>query len=572
MSQNADDTRIHRSAHSAPTDERTLPQILNEVAAAQPDTCFAGFPDEAPEKRTLSFAEVATQSAALAAALAPVLGAGQHLLVMLPTGPDFVVALFAAWRLGAAVAPYPAPSLSKDEDFERFAALLQPLLCDAKPALILVRGAELAEGLSRRLATPCVDLDTLSASELTAFEGRTGNADDVAVLQYTSGPVSAPKGVMLSHRNIIANIYGMGVQLELGPKDVGLSWLPLFQDMGLIGSLLLSLYWRFPSHFMKAESFLLRPHRYLALLSELKASITGAPSFGYKLCVKRVRDSQLQGVELSALRVALSGAETVDAEASRAFETRFAAWGLRKNVIIPAFGMAENALAASIAPPGRPLRTLQLDAKALAEGRIELSDCPDGCVEVVSLGAPLAGQSLAVMGADGELRAERELGELVLQGPSFMKGYLADEQPELRFRNGWGRSGDLAFFDQGELFLVGRIKRMVIKRGRNYYCADIEAVLRNELGARLREVVALALPNPEAASEDLALLLDFGDAPEPSAARADRDLSKQLDALLLGHLAIRAEHIFVLEGQPLPRETAEQVELARRCMGTEVAS
>ncbi|PJB40481.1 MAG: hypothetical protein CO108_14675 [Deltaproteobacteria bacterium CG_4_9_14_3_um_filter_63_12] len=519
---------------------QTLPALLADAASRQGDALFARFMDGGAQDVTLSFAGAWQGARRVARALGTQdLKAGDPVIVLLPTGPEFPWAFFGVQLVGAVPVPYPAPFLARGDEREVYLEGLAKVVdhCQAK-ALITLQGlCEFVAPLTER----CESLAAILASERLDEAGNNdaevldrAHPDGLALLQYTSGPAHAPHGVMLSQRGVLANVYGIGVALGLGPQDVGLSWLPLFQDMGLVGALLVSLYWRYPTHYMRPESFLLRPQLWLQAISELGVTLSAAPSFAYRMCVRRIRDKQMEGMDLSRWRVALNGAEPIDPEAAEAFVDKFAAAGFRKDAMRPAYGLAENSLAVTIARREAPWRVEDSNSIALTTHAPALEP-PTG--RFVSIGVPLPGQAVAIVDADGQQLAEGCVGSIVIDSPSAMLGYLRDEAKNAAaLQGGWLHTGDLGFIADGELFIVGRSKDLIIKRGRNTYPEDLEDVAAQILGIETESLVAFAVPNAEAGTEDLVLLIE-----SEVGAQDSRERTKTLDTALLAHLGIRSD-------------------------------
>ncbi len=515
----------------APLPARPYPTVLDALrqrATSAADALLVGFLGDQETPLTLSCGAAWTAAQSVASGLmARGLRPGDAVLIMTGEGRDFVAALFGVWAAGGVAVPYPPPFLARGEDMGQIMPLLGALLADCG-ARWAISDAALAESLVPHLAAIGVEACSVAALGAAPLAPLPAVAPDaVALLQYTSGPSLAPRGVVLRHDALMANVLGIGQALDLGPEDLGVTWLPLFQDMALVGVLLVSLVWGFPSYFMRPEAFLLRPLRWLKAIAELGATLSAAPSFAYRLCARRIKPAQAAALDLSRWRVTLNGAEAIDVAAARDFEALFAGAGLRPGTVVAAYGLAENALAVSAGPIGEPLAALE--------------HAPDQGL-TAWLGAPIPGQCVAITAADGTLLPRGQEGEIRLRSASLMAGYhgkRADTAAVLV--DGWLRTGDLGVMDEGRLAITGRCKDLIIKRGRNYYPEDVEHTVAQVLDLPPAAVVAFAIPNPEAGTEDLVVLVE--------AVTAVPEANKAIDTALLALLGIRVEHLrWVLPG------------------------
>jgi acyl-CoA synthetase (AMP-forming)/AMP-acid ligase II len=296
--------------------------------------------------------------------------------------------------------------------------------------------------------------------------------DDIAFVQFTSGSTSSPKGVALSHANLSANVDAINGPsgLMTRPDDIGVSWLPLNHDMGLVGMALGAMYAALPCVIMPPQSFVKRPAEWLRALTRHAGTISFAPNFAYDLCVRRVKDADLEGLDLSRWRVAGCGAEPVHPPTLSAFARKFAPVGFRDTSFLPSYGLAEHVLAATFAPRGRALRTEN---------------------SLVSCGSPLPGHSIRIVDERGRPVQERHVGEILLAGPSVMLGYYEQEAVTAEtIQSGWLRTGDLGYLSEGELFVCGRAKDVIVANGRKYHPQDLEWAVDDLAGVRRGRVVA----------------------------------------------------------------------------------
>ncbi|MDE3217130.1 MAG: AMP-binding protein, partial [Gemmatimonadota bacterium] len=332
-----------------------------------------------------------------------------------------------------------------------------------------------------------------------------------ALIQYTSGSTGDPKGVVLTHANLLANIRAIADGVDMRPTDAIVSWLPLYHDMGLIGAWLTGLVQGLPIGLMSPLAFLARPERWLWAIHQERASLCAAPNFAYDLCVRKVRDEAIEGLDLSTWRCALNGSEPVSAATLDRFSERFARHGFRRGAMMPVYGLAESSVALCFPPPGREPR---VDAVAREpfrrRGRAEPAAGGDPtALQFVSVGRPLAGHEVRLTD-DGAEVPDRAVGHLHFRGPSCMQGYYRNPDATARVigADGWIDSGDLAYRADGELYVTGRSKDLIIKGGRNLVPQEIEEVAGGVDGIRNGCVAAFGVPDPSTGTEKLVVLAE----------------------------------------------------------------
>jgi acyl-CoA synthetase (AMP-forming)/AMP-acid ligase II/acyl carrier protein len=357
---------------------------------------------------------------------------------------------------------------------------------------------------------------------------------DTAFIQFSSGSTSEPKGVVLTHGNIIANLRGSTEVGHFNQDDVSLSWMPLTHDMGLIGFHIVMFANRVHAHLMPTDLFIRRPLLWLTFASRVRASILCSPNFGYKHYLKVLGDRPVDNLDLSAVRLIFNGAEPISVELCEQFLTRLAPAKLARNAMYPVYGLAEATLAVSFPPPGEPLRTLTLNRHRLSAGSpVELAE-PGArdAVRLVSEGRPIPYCRVRVADDDDrELPADR-IGNLHITGENVTAGYYEDPQAnaEAFAADGWLRTGDLGLFHGGELYVSGRAKEVIFVNGQNYYPHDLEAIAQRVPGLELGKVVAAGVRRAGSDTEQLVLfVLHRGDIAgfAPLAAQAARLINEQ---------------------------------------------
>jgi len=448
------------------------------------------------EERVVSYPDLWVEVRRRAAAFAARgLQKGDRVALVLPEPDEFVLTFLGALAAGVVAVPmYPPQTLAK---VEAYGATLRHVL-GASEAKALVAG----EGIRSMLAEQIVGdglpiwlerdlrVDTVP-EELTTAVGM----DDLAFLQFTSGSTSQPKGVMVTFGNLAANAHAIMFDgLEATPQDKGVSWLPLFHDMGLIGFVVAPLYAKVQVMFLPTMSFIRRPSTWLDAIHRFRGTITFAPNFAFALATRAVRASQARDWDLSCMRALGCGAEPIQADVLRAFLDRFAEQGLKATSILPSYGMAEATLAISFADLHDTLHTDVIDGEALKDGRaVAVEAGSSGSTELVACGSAFPNHEVVVVDASGMPAGERTVGEIWMRGPSRTEGYFGNAgATEEAFGDGWLHTGDLGYFAEGQLYICGRAKDLIILNGKNYYPQDIEKVVSEVDGVRDGQCVAFS--------------------------------------------------------------------------------
>ncbi|WP_019972896.1 fatty acyl-AMP ligase [Mycobacterium sp. 141] len=472
---------------------------------------------------------------------------GDRVALVLPTCPEFVESFFGILCAGAIPVPlYPPVRLGKmDEYHQKTTAMLQ----SADVALVVTD-----ERIRRFLGVPveaaAPRLGCVIASDLGGEDSDQVDVapDDIALIQFSSGTTHDPKPVALTHRNLLSNLASIDSRLqeEGTVNPVGVSWLPLYHDMGLIGNLLSAFYVEGALVLLPPELFVATPAAWLRAISRYRGTYSAAPNFAFNLCVNRIKDEELDGVDLSSWSVCFNGAESVVAAVQRRFAERFAPWGFDPSALTPCYGMAEASLALTFKPSKTQFRTYGVEGDTLAySGRVV-----PGRKELVSVGQPLAGVEIEIRDELSQTLDPDKVGSIFVRGPSVMVGYFG--RPDLTdqaLHDGWLETGDLGFVHDGELFVCGRAKDTVIIRGANHAPQDFEAALDGLPGVRTGCAVAVGFVPAGEEEEALALLVETtSDAPASLAS----DVSKRV----WERTGILAAHVELLAPGTLPRTSS----------------
>ena len=468
---------------------------------------------DAEEPEPITYDELWDNALAVAGGLSAWgLVAGETVAIMLPTGLDYFASFFGILLAGGVPVPiYPPTRPSQlEEHLRRHARILD----NAGTACLITVGA--AKGVAQLLKAQVPALrQILTAADLRDAEATPilpeCRADDLAFLQYTSGSTGDPKGVTLTHRHLLANIRAMGQAAEVRPDDVFVSWLPLYHDMGLIGAWLGSLYYGLPLVVMSPLSFLARPSRWLWAIHRHRGTLSAAPNFAYELCLSKVDEAEIEGLDLSSWRRAFNGAEPVSPITLQRFGDRFAAYGLRRDALAPVYGLAEAAVGLAFPPLGRgPLIDRIRREPFLREGKAEpASEGAPDTLSFVACGRPLPGYAVRVVDEGGRELLERSEGRLHFAGPSATRGYYRNPEATQRlFQDGWLDTGDRAYLAEGDIYVTGRVKDLVIRGGRNFYPYDLEQAVGTLAGVRKGCVAVFGTRDAVSGSERLVVVAE----------------------------------------------------------------
>ena len=503
---------VQTAAHSVACTAETLLDALIWHADTHPDRLQVHLYGESGEEE-LSYGAIRAAAAACASRLsAHGLQPGQTVAIMLPTGRDYLFSFFGILMAGGIPVPlYPPARPAQIEDhlrrhvgiLENCRAAMLITIPEAKTVALLLRSQ--VESL-RQVLMP----EDLAGGD-TAFAPLPANPGDIAFLQYTSGSTGSPKGVALTHANLVANIRAMSAAVRAGTDDVFVSWLPLYHDMGLIGAWFAALYLGFPTVLMSPLAFLSHPSRWLWAIHRHRGTLSGGPNFAYELCLKRVEERELEGLDLSCWRYAFNGAEPVNPDTLAAFEQRYARYGLPPNALQPVYGLAESSVGLAFPPPGTRYRIDRIDRAAFQNRGVALP-APTGdanALLVPCCGRVIAAHYLRVVDSAGVELADRTEGRLQFKGPSATSGYFRNpEQTRRLFAGDWLDTGDLAYLADGDLYLSGRSKDVIIRGGRNLYPYELEQAVGALPGIRKGCVAVFGSVDPDGGTERVVVLAE----------------------------------------------------------------
>lgn len=458
----------------------TLIEVLEQKAAEAPRSFLEVVDADAPR----SLGQVVENARRWAGRLREMgIRRGDRVAILMETRVRTIEALLGAFLVRAAVVPLAGPRglTASDRAIERISGAVR-----ASGAKVLLGGpAALGRIPSEARARLAAATGALDDPGTISADPERGDPGDLALVQYTSGSTGAPRGAAISQSNLMANLQDIVRSLELTPDDRCVDWLPLYHDMGLIGSVLVAFAAGASSVLIAPESFVVRPTIWLEAFSSRAGTYAPAPNFAYQLCVDRVSEGALGKLDLRSWRVALTGAEPVRIETIDAFHSRFGPCGFRRDAFLAVYGLAESTLAVAFPPLRRAPKVEVLDPEVLrSTGRAEPVRGGRGR-SLVSVGRAFPASELRIVDPAGVPVGDRVEGEIVVRGPSVMSGYHADADATSRaLRDGWLHTGDMGFLADGELFVTGRLKSVLIRAGEKYHAEDLERAAERVRGVR----------------------------------------------------------------------------------------
>jgi fatty-acyl-CoA synthase len=526
-----------------------------EVVAALDSEEYGLFFVDSETNRKISLTAMRAQAMAFASGLYGVgLSHGDRVILVLPEEEEFVQAFLGAACGGVVPVPiFPPFMLNRLDAYVKHLELVRRV----SDTSVIITSPELRDllagsGLKLRLLTFA---DIQESAHDVRLQPPT--EDDIALLQFTSGSTAAPRGVAVTHRSLLANLRVIANHMKLDPAtDRGVSWLPMYHDMGL-GLMLITLFAQGSTWFISPLDFIRRPQIWCDTVNAVRGTLGFAPNFAYDLLARRAREQEIANWDLSCWRVAGCGAEPIQAAALRAFAERLAPAGFDPAAFLPSYGMAEATLAVSLSPLMSGLRTVSVSRRQLSEQGLVTPAVGDEPVqEIVACGSALPAHELLILDAEGRVQPDRQEGEIVVRGPSLTAGYYGDANATAAaFHEGWLHTQDLGFLDDGELFVTGRKKDLIIIRGRNYYPQDIEWSIQDIEGIRRGNAVAFACPDQRGA-EMVVVVVEARGSDSPAAIPAE------MATRVRAQLGIVVADAVVIEKDSLPKTSSGKVRRA----------
>ena len=491
---------------------QTLVDVLEWHVKTHPQRTHITFYNDQNNGQQITFQQLKTSAETMAAGLQTYgLKPKQTVAIMLPTSSDYFISFFAILIAGGIPVPlYPPARRAQIEEH----LLRHQRILDNCQAVMLITVDE-DKAIANSLTSQLVSLQqVVTPKQLMVTEGALLkpklSGKDIAFLQYTSGSTGTPKGVVLTHQNLLSNVYAMGERVGANASDVYVSWLPLYHDMGLIGAWFGSLYYSMHFVVMSPLAFLARPSRWLNALHHYRGTLTGAPNFAFELCLQRIKGDILNELDLSSVRYIFNGAEPISPSTLERFSQTMKPCGLTETAILPVYGLAECSVGLSFPNVVRPpLIDLINRVKFMKTGLAEPVTKGVDSLQFPSCGVPLTGHEIRVVDVSGRELPEREQGRVEFRGPSTTSGYFRNpEQSQLLFHDDWLNSGDLGYIAKGELYITGRIKDIIIHAGRNIYPHELEYAVGALKGIRNGCVAVFGSQDKDSGTERLIVLAE----------------------------------------------------------------
>ncbi|WP_330231655.1 fatty acyl-AMP ligase [Nocardia sp. NBC_00508] len=532
----------------------TLHGRLAEIAAAHP-TVAATFWSVS---ETVDYAELHRRSRMAATALVRRgVRRGEPVGILSPNAPEFLTCLFGVAAAGAAATPLPLPAGARAAG--GYPRKLAAIVAAAGMRTVLVshRFADLTTALRDAIGVEFIDTTALFESHSTADTPLPAlERDDSAIVQFTSGSTATPKGVRLTHHNVLSGLASIRTGIQLSLDDRGGFWLPLFHDMGLFGTLSAILR-GIPAQVWSPVAFVKDPARWLAEFAASGTTITAMPNFGYEALLSAVPPERVREYDLSRWRIAFNGSEPISRDVVLAFCERFAPAGFRPTTMFGVYGMAEATLAVTFPPLGREPVFEWVDRAELSGNALAQPVSPDtpGARAVAGVGAPVRRLRLRVVAPDGHHDLpDGEVGEILIQGDAVTGGYLTADPARVAglFADGWLRTGDLGYLRDGELFVTGRCKDMITVRGVNYYAQDVEATVRDLDGVYKGRCTAAIDPD---GADVIALIAES----ERTGTEADA-LAETIRARISAELGLAAVEVYLVAPRSIPRTSSGKLQ------------
>ncbi|OGT56135.1 MAG: hypothetical protein A3F43_02395 [Gammaproteobacteria bacterium RIFCSPHIGHO2_12_FULL_42_10] len=559
---------LHHASHSMtttvdPARASTLIEILQLYASLAPEKPHIYFQqEEGGGEVILTYGELYKKSQRVANHLRALdLHEGEAVGIMQPTSLEFFYVFFGTLFAGGIPVPLYPPF--RMHQLEAYAKTEARILNNAQIRILITFNeiTKLGHILKsfvphlKHITTPHALLKDAPTTDIYPVKD-----NHFALIQYTSGSTNDPKGVLLSHHNLLSNIRAYGKAINITPEDIAVSWLPLYHDMGLIGMWLGSIYHGVPLILMTPFSFLNHPERWLWMMHRHRGTLSGAPNFAYELCTKKIDPEIIDGLDLSAWRMAANGAEKVYAKTLEAFANKFEPYGFKRTALTPVYGLAESTVALSIPSMGQGVVVDYIDQMQFEENQLAIPSTAAHALAFVNCGHPIPEHEVKIVNEANQILPDRHVGSLQFRGPSSMQSYYRNPAAtDAIYHDGWLDSGDLAYQVAGDLYITGRKKDLIIKAGRNIYPAEIEEVVATVTDVRSGCVVAFGVSDHTRGTEQLIVIAETKEKDKTKrAAIISQIKQKTSDALTM-----TPDQVVLVAPQIIPKTSSGKLQRAQ---------
>jgi len=542
----------------------TLVEVLMEHAQATPERPYIYFQNENGKEEILSYGQLLQEALKIAQALQQRgLKPGETVAIMQPTQLRFFYTFFGI--LLAQGVPVPIYPPLRPHQLESYAKQEARILNNAEIRFLVT--FEQAELLSRLLQgfvpslQEVVTVNELLKAEKSDLLPLVSKKTDIGLIQYTSGSTNTPKGVVLTHSNLLANIRSFGTAVQINKHDIVVSWLPLYHDFGLIGLVMGTLYYGLPLILMSPLSFLSRPERWLWAIHYHRGTLSAAPNFAYELCVRKIDPESIEGLDLNSWRIAANGAETIYPKTYERFVEKFKPYGFKRESFSPVYGLAESTVGLAVSPLNRAPRIDIINRHAFENDNVaiplDLHAPSHNKLEIIACGLPLPEHSVRIVNDNAQELPDRHVGHLQFKGPSSMQGYYNNPTATAQARCGeWIKTGDFAYLADKEIFITGREKDIIIKAGRNLYPSVIEEIVSDIPGIRRGCVIAFSAPSKETGTEDIIIVAE---TPEKNA-QLKIKLHQRITETLVNALDLAPDYIIFVGPRTVPKTSSGKLQ------------
>lgn len=494
----------------------TISQVLLNHVTKAPDRVAITLLYPRQPDDPLSYAKLWAGAVSYSQALAQKgIQPGEVVILVLQHGSDLIYSFFGCILHGAipSIMPFLTEKLSPEryqEDMKSLIQITRPAAIVTYPEFLPVVQGTLRAGDSVRCMLSTAEIQPVESVEVSVLPGLQRNPEDITLLQHSSGTTGLQKGVALSHQAVLNQLDEYARAIKLTDQDKIVSWLPLYHDMGLIAGFIMPILYRIPLVLMSPFDWVRSPVRLMQAISSYKGTLAWLPNFAYNFCAQKIRERDLQGIDLSSWRAVINCSEPMRWESHQLFADRFRPYGFRPTALATCYAMAENVFAVSQGGIDEAVTVDEIDAKAFITDRLAVPSCgPNETFKMLSAGRPVGTTQVKVLDDLHHLLPDRAVGEIALQSDCMLTGYYRrDDLTKKAFHEGWYLTGDLGYMVNGEVYVAGRKKDLIIVGGKNIYPQDLEALANKVNGVHPGRVVAFGVFSADIGTEEAVIVAE----------------------------------------------------------------